>query len=160
VIICHLVPSILIQPFASISEGLAAIWAMSSEVHFSRTQEETMLKFWLLSFAFVSYRILARSLELSIYCLQGETMLIFSLCLLVRGHRQEIVVPFLGSTGLNWLYSLPDRIIQISATYITNPMDTYSLHEVCSLHDGPSRNHTRTGLWLVQVQVLLECLCT
>lgn len=27
----HLIPGILIQPFASISEGLAAIWAMSSE---------------------------------------------------------------------------------------------------------------------------------
>lgn len=27
----HLIPGIIIQPFASISEGLAAIWAMSSE---------------------------------------------------------------------------------------------------------------------------------
>jgi hypothetical protein len=27
----HIIPGILIQPFASISEGLSAIWAMSSE---------------------------------------------------------------------------------------------------------------------------------
>lgn len=27
----HIIPGIIIQPFASISEGLAAIWAMSSE---------------------------------------------------------------------------------------------------------------------------------
>jgi hypothetical protein len=27
----HLIPGLIIQPFASIAEGLAAIWAMSSE---------------------------------------------------------------------------------------------------------------------------------